>query len=204
MEEPKQSTQKSTKKPKAPKQDLLAKAFHWINIMSLLIMTSSGLRIYNANPVFGGREGMHLPGTFLLGDGLSDGRVWHFAAMWVYAINLLIYGLYIFITKRWKNRFAASNDLKALQASANAKRKIFAGHKIVYTVIIPILLLAIVSGVVMYKPAQFHWLASLFGSWQILRTVHFLTIPIVLGFTFVHSFLALKFGGIRLVKSMFV
>jgi thiosulfate reductase cytochrome b subunit len=73
MEEPKQSTQKSTKKPKAPKQDLLAKAFHWINIMSLLIMTSSGLRIYNANPVFGGREGMHLSGTFLLGDGLADG-----------------------------------------------------------------------------------------------------------------------------------
>jgi thiosulfate reductase cytochrome b subunit len=99
-----------------------------------------------------------------LGDGLADGRVWHFAAMWVYAINLLIYGLYIFITKRWKNRFAASNDLKALQVSANAKRKIFAGHKIVYTVIIPILLLAIVSGVVMYKPAQLHWLASLFGS----------------------------------------
>lgn len=199
-----EEVKKSTKKPKAPKQDLLAKGFHWINIVSLLIMTSSGLRIYNANPVFGGREGMHLSGTFLLGDGLADGRVWHFAAMWIYAINLLIYGLYIFITKRWKNRFATSKDFKAVQASANEKRKIFAGHKIVYTVIIPILLLAIVSGVVMYKPAQLHWLANLFGSWQVLRTVHFLTIPIVLGFTFVHSLLALKFGGIRLVKSMFV
>ncbi|MCY7407754.1 MAG: cytochrome b/b6 domain-containing protein [Alkalinema sp. CAN_BIN05] len=199
-----EEAKKSTKKPKAPKQDLLAKVFHWINIISLLIMASSGLRIYNANPVFGGRAGQDFPDFLLLGEGLADGRVWHFAAMWIYAINLLIYGLYIFITKRWKNRFAASNDLKALQASANAKRKIFAGHKIVYTVIIPILLLAIVSGVVMYKPAQLHWIASLFGSWQVLRTVHFLTIPIVLGFTFVHSFLALKFGGIRLVKSMFV
>ena len=195
---------KTKSNPKAPKQDLLAKAFHWTNIISLLIMASSGLRIYNANPVFGGREGMHFPGNFLLGDGLADGRVWHFAAMWVYSINLLVYGLYIFITKRWKNRFAATNDLKALKASANVKRKIFAGHKVVYTVIIPILLLAIVSGVVMYKPAQLHWLASLFGSWQILRTTHFFTIPIVLGFTFVHSFLALKFGGVRLVKSMFV
>ena len=194
---------KSIKKPKAPKQDLLAKAFHWTNIISLLIMTSSGLRIYNANPVFGGRGGMHFPENFLLGDGLADGRVWHFAAMWVYSINLLIYGLYIFITKRWKNRFAATNDLKALKASANVKRKIFAGHKIVYTVIIPVLLLAIVSGLTMYKPAQLHWLASLFGSWQVLRIVHFFTIPIVLGFTFVYSFMALKFGGLRLVKSMF-
>jgi thiosulfate reductase cytochrome b subunit len=205
MEDAKKSEpKKSAKKLKAPQQDLLAKAFHWTNIVTLLIMTSSGLRIYNANPVFGGREGMHFPGMFLLGAGLADGRVWHFAAMWVYALNLLVYGLYIFMTKRWKNRFAATNDLKALQASANAKRKIFAGHKIIYTVIIPILLLAIVSGLAMYKPAQLHWLASLFGNWQILRILHFITIPIVLGFTFVHSFLALKFGGMRLVKSMFV
>ena len=83
--------QKTKSKPKAPKQDLLAKAFHWTNIISLLIMASSGLRIYNANPVFGGREGLHFPGNFLLGDGLADGRVWHFAAMWVYSINLLVY-----------------------------------------------------------------------------------------------------------------
>jgi thiosulfate reductase cytochrome b subunit len=34
--------------------------------------------------------------------------------------------------------------------------------------------------------------------------VHFITIPIVLGFTFVHSILALKFGGMRLIKSMFL
>ena len=115
MEESKKvEPKKSIKKPKTPKQDLLAKAFHWTNIISLLVMASSGLRIYNANPVFGGREGMHFPGNFLLGDGLADGRVWHFAAMWVYAINLLIYGLYIFITKRWKNRFDVIRRRKAI------------------------------------------------------------------------------------------
>lgn len=191
------------RKPKAPNQDLLAKTFHWINLVSLVLMASSGLQIYNANPVFGGRSGQDIPNFFILGGGLAGGRSWHFAVMWVYCINLIVYGLYIFITKRWKNRFAASNDLKALQASANVKRKIFAGHKIVYTIIIPILILAIVSGLAMYKPAQLHGLVVLFGGWQTLRTVHFMTIPIVLAFTFVHSFLALKFGGLRLVKSMF-
>jgi thiosulfate reductase cytochrome b subunit len=124
--------------------------------------------------------------------------------MWVYVVNLFLYGCFIFITKRWKNRFAASNDIKALKASANPKRKLFAGHKLVYTVILVPLLVAIASGLAMYKPAQLPWLATLFGDWQTLRTVHFMTIPIVLGMTFVHSIMALKFGGIRLIKSMFI
>jgi thiosulfate reductase cytochrome b subunit len=66
------------------------------------------------------------------------------------------------------------------------------------------LVLAITSGLSMYKPAQFAWLASLFGSWQTLRTVHFITVPTVLLFTFIHSFLALKVGGLRLINAMFL
>jgi thiosulfate reductase cytochrome b subunit len=196
---------KPAKKPgKAPVQAIAAKAFHWINIVSLLVMASSGLQIYNANPVFGGRGGWSFPELVTLGGWLGGGRNWHFAAMWVYVVNLFLYGCFIFITKRWKNRFAASNDIKALRVSANPKRKLFAGHKLVYTVILVPLLVAIASGLAMYKPAQLPWLATLFGDWQTLRTVHFMTIPIVLGMTFVHSITALNFGGIRLIKSMFI
>jgi thiosulfate reductase cytochrome b subunit len=187
----------------APHQAPLAKMFHWINIISLLLMISSGLQIYNANPVFGGRAGWHFPDLFLLGGWLAGGRDWHFAVMWIYGLNLLGYGLYILITRRWRNRFASRQDLNALQASQNSKRKQFAWHRLVYTAIIPVLLLAIASGLAMHKPAQFHGLASLFGSWQTLRTVHFITVPIVVLFTMMHSFLALSVGQLRLVKSMF-
>jgi thiosulfate reductase cytochrome b subunit len=190
--------------PKTPTQALLAKTFHWVNIVSLLVMASSGLQIYNANPVFGGRAGWNFPDLVTLGSWLGGGRSWHFAAMWVYMINLIVYGVFIFITQRWKNRFVSAGDINALKASANPKRKIFSGHKLAYTIIIPPLLLAIASGAAMYKPAQLHWLVNLFNNWQTLRTVHFMTIPIVLGLTFVHSIMALKFGGIRLVKSMFL
>jgi thiosulfate reductase cytochrome b subunit len=75
---------------------------------------------------------------------------------------------------------------------------------LVYTSIIPILLLSIASGLAMYKPVQFAWLAALFRDWQTLRVVHFITVPIVLIFTFVHSCMALTVGGKRLVKSMFL
>ncbi len=181
----------------------MAKTFHWVNIIALLLMMASGLQIYNANPVFGGRAGWDFPEVFLLGGWLAGGRAWHFAIMWVYSLNLLAYGIFVFVTQRWQHRFASSGDLKALRASQNEKRKTFAKHRLVYTLIVPVLLLAIASGLAMYKPAQLHWLAAMFGNWQTLRTVHFLTVPIVLAFTLIHSIMALKVGNLRLVKSMF-
>ena len=44
--------------PKLPIQAIGAKIFHYCNFISLLIMLTSGLQIYNANPVFGGRGGL--------------------------------------------------------------------------------------------------------------------------------------------------
>lgn len=189
--------------PALPKQAALAKIFHWVNLISLLVMLTSGLQIYNANPVFGGRAGWHIPDLFVLGGWLGGGRDWHFAAMWFYSLNLLWYGIYIFATRRWQKRFVNANDIKALK-SQNPKRKNYTWHRLAYTIIIPVLLLAILSGLAMYRPAQFHWLSALFGNWQTLRTVHFITVPIVVAFTIAHSLLALKVGSVRLVKSMFI
>jgi thiosulfate reductase cytochrome b subunit len=190
-------------KAKLPSQALLAKVFHWVNIIALMLMIGSGLQIYNANPVFGGRAGWNFPQLFLLGGWLDGGRDWHFAIMWVYALNLFWYGIYVGLSRRWRHRFASDSDLKAIQSSQNIKRKSYAWHRLVYTAIVPILLLAIASGLAMYKPAQLHWLSSLFGNWQTLRIVHFSTVPIVVLFTFTHSLLALRVGSLRLIKSMF-
>jgi thiosulfate reductase cytochrome b subunit len=195
---------KPQKKPIGPKQAAFVKLTHGMTIVSLVIMIGSGLRIYNANPVFGGRGGWVFPKAWVLGGGLSDARNWHFAAMWFFSINLLIYGLYIFITKRWEKRFLSAADVKALKESQNAKRKNYAWHRLVYTGIVPVLLLAIVSGIAMYKPAQFDWLGGLFINWQVLRTVHFVTVPIVLVFTIAHAILGMRVGTFKLIRSMFI
>ena len=184
-------------------QAFFAKVFHWVNLVSLLLMMTSGIQIYNANPVFGGRDGLQIPPIFALGGWLAGGRHWHFAAMWLFALNLLFYGVYIAITRRWKHRFVSRKDIKALQVSNNQKRKNYAWHRLAYTAIIPILLLAIFSGAGMYKPAQFYWIVDCFGDWQALRIVHFITVPIVIVFAVVHSLLGLKVGGSRLQESMF-
>lgn len=193
----------SSKLPLRPRQALLAKGFHWVNVVSLSIMLTSGLQIYNANPVFGGRAGLDIPPILLLGGWLAGGRDWHLFGMWLFSLNLLWYGIYILVSRRWKRRFVGANDLKALQIGKNPKRKAYAWHRIVYTAIVPVLLLSILSGMGMYKPAQFPWLVEMFGDWQALRVVHFMTVPTVLVFAIVHSILALKVGGSPLIESMF-
>lgn len=190
-----------TRKP--PTQAIRAKIFHSCNIISLFIMLTSGLQIYNANPVFGGRSGLHIPPIFTLGGWLAGGRHWHFAAMWLFSLNLLWYGIYVLITRRWRHRFVGANDFKALQKSHNSQRLIYAWHRIAYTAIIPILLLALFTGIGMYKPAQFPWIVDLFGNWQALRIVHFSSVPMVILFVVIHSRLGRKAGGTQLTESMF-
>jgi thiosulfate reductase cytochrome b subunit len=186
-----------------PNQAILAKTFHWINILSLLLMMTSGLQIYNANPVFGGRGGWTFPPIVTLGGWLAGGRDWHFAAMWLYSLNLLGYGLYIALTRRWERRFASTQELKALRLSQNPKRRAYAWHRLVYTGIIPVLLLAIATGLAMYKPAQLAWLSGAFGDWQTLRTVHFVTVPTVVLFSLLHTWMGARAGGAQLIQSMF-
>lgn len=191
------------KSRKLPTQAIGAKIFHSCNIISLFIMLTSGLQIYNANPVFGGRAGLHIPPLFTLGGWLAGGRHWHFAGMWLFSLNLLWYGIYVLITRRWRHRFVNINDIKALQKTQNSKRLSYAWHRIVYTAIIPILLLALFTGIGMYKPAQFPWIVDAFGSWEALRIVHFSSVPSVILFVLIHWQLGRKAGGEQLTESMF-
>ena len=188
---------------KLPSQAIAAKIFHAGNIISLLIMITSGLQIYNANPVFGGRGGLTIFPLFTLGGWLAGGRHWHFAAMWLFSLNLFSYGIYIFVTHRWQKRFVSGKDIKALQKTQNHQRLNYAWHRIIYTAIIPILLLAIFTGIGMYKPAQFSLIVDIFGNWQALRIAHFASVPIVVIFAWLHWQLGQKVGGNALTKSMF-
>ncbi|MFM7573892.1 MAG: hypothetical protein ACKO4S_12275, partial [Snowella sp.] len=54
----------NVKIPPQPKQAIAAKIFHWVNLIGLTLMLTSGLQIYNANPVFGGRGGLRIPPLF--------------------------------------------------------------------------------------------------------------------------------------------
>src|ERR1043166_7811843 len=60
---------------------------HWINAIAVLVMIGSGWQIYNASPLFD----FVFPRGITLGGWLAGALLWHFAAMWVLAVNGLIY-----------------------------------------------------------------------------------------------------------------
>jgi thiosulfate reductase cytochrome b subunit len=182
---------------------LPVRIFHWLNLIALWGLISSGLQIYNANPVFGGREGWHFPGIFLLGGWLAGARNWHFTLMWFFGLNLLAYGLYIVVDRRWQHYFVQKKDLVAIGHSQNLQRRQFAWHRVLYTIAIPLLLLSLVSGLAMYQPSQFYPLARFFGDWQNLRTIHFLGVPTLIVLAIVHGTNANNIGNGALLRSIF-
>src|SRR5947208_11999735 len=66
---------------------LAVRITHWINVIAVLLMIASGWRIYNADPIFSFR----FPAELTLGGWLAGALQWHFAAMWLLALNGLIY-----------------------------------------------------------------------------------------------------------------
>src|SRR5512140_2559712 len=60
---------------------------HWINVLAVLVLVTSGWQIYDASPIFAFR----FPAAITLGGWLAGALLWHFAAMWVLAINGLVY-----------------------------------------------------------------------------------------------------------------
>ena len=136
---------------------------HALDLLVLLVMAGSGLQIYNANPVFSGREGLTLPEPLLLGGWLAGGRQWHFGFMGLFALNL---GLWIaLLLHRRRRRLADLADVATLRASENRAKRRLSAHRLVYSLMLVVLALALLSGLAMYKPASCWWLSGAFGSW---------------------------------------
>lgn len=71
----------------APVHPLWLRATHWLNALAVVLMATSGWRIYNASPLYETR----FPGAMTLGGWLGGALQWHFAGMWLLAFNGLVY-----------------------------------------------------------------------------------------------------------------
>lgn len=86
------------------------------------------------------------------------------------------------------------------------------GHRIVYTLMPILLAFSLITGLAMYKPAQFWWLSGLFSfgevfgatSWHTLRLSHLATIPAIALLIGAHITLSWRIGGLRLLRGMFL
>jgi thiosulfate reductase cytochrome b subunit len=169
---------------------------HWINAVAMLVMIGSGWRIFNASPLFD----FAFPPTFTLGGWLAGALLWHFAAMWVLAVNGLVYLALGFATGRFRRKLLPITP-RAVIADATAALTFRLSHqdisvynavqKLLYAGVIVCAVVIVLSGVAIWKPVQFQELTALFGGYDAARWVHFAMMAAIVGFLVVHVSLAL-------------
>jgi len=169
---------------------------HWINALAVLVMIGSGWQIYNASPL--------LPFTFsphiALGRWLAGALLWHFAAMWVLAINGLVYLALGFATGRFRRKLLPIRPREVLRNVAAALTGRLshddlstynAVQKLLYAGVIAAGIVAVLTGVSIWKPVQVRELTALFGGYDMARKIHFAAMTAIVGFLVVHVALAL-------------
>jgi thiosulfate reductase cytochrome b subunit len=170
---------------------------HWTNAVAVIIMITSGWKIYNDEVIFGW---LHFPEYLTLGKWAQHGLQWHFLGMWIFALNGLAYLTYgIFSGRFWQKLFPVSpreviatvNDAMRFRLKHDDLTHYNAVQKVLYLGIILVGILTLMSGLAIWKPVQFSELLALFSDFQTARLVHFLCMTAFVLFLCVHVALAL-------------
>jgi thiosulfate reductase cytochrome b subunit len=167
---------------------------HWINALAMIFMIGSGWTIYNASPLF--------PFVFPVGIGnwLAGALLVHFAAMWVLAANGLVYLTLGIATGRFRRKLFpirpsdVARDLVAAlsgQLSHEDLSVYNAVQRLLYLSVILAGIVAVLSGLSIWKPVQVQELTALFGGYDAARYVHFFAMTAIVGFLVIHILLAL-------------
>jgi thiosulfate reductase cytochrome b subunit len=183
------------------KHPLAIRWMHWINFPVLFTMMWSGLLIYwndsdNAyqHPHRIYRVGV---GTWTLFRFFPDwlyakldvpyhvtqGLGYHFFFMWIFGLNGLAYVLYLVWSREWKFMVPTRDSIREaiqvtlvdlhLRKGLPAQTKYNGAQRIAYSGIILMGLGSLVTGLVIYKPTQAHWVTSLLGGYEMARWLHF-------------------------------
>lgn len=170
---------------------LTVRITHWVNAFAILIMVLSGWRIYNADPLFG----FKFPADWTLGGWLAGALQWHFAAMWLLALNGIVYLVYGMVSGHFRRKLTPLAPAAVARDLGNALRGRLAhddltvynaAQRAAYLGVIALLALLVVSGLVLWKPVQFYSLGMLMGDYEGARYVHFFAMAALVLFVLVH------------------
>ncbi|HSW21051.1 MAG TPA: cytochrome b/b6 domain-containing protein [Ramlibacter sp.] len=164
---------------------------HWLNALAVLVLVTSGWRIYNASPFLD----FSIPGWLTLGGWLGGALQWHFAAMWLLAINGLVYLALNVGTRRLFRKFfpvtvrGALRDAGAAlrgQLSHADPRQYNSVQRLAYLFVMVDIVLLVLSGLVLWKSVQFGLLRELLGGYEAARRIHFFAMAALVVFVGVH------------------
>ena len=175
----------------APIHPRWLRVMHWMNAIAVVLLVMSGWRIYNASPFFGFR----IPTGITIGGWLGGALLWHFAAMWLLAINGLLYLSVNLFSGRLRQKFLPLTPRLILTDLARAlrgqlshadPRQYNAVQRAAYLFVMLDAVLLVISGLVLWKSVQFPLLRELLGGYETARRVHFIAMGAMVAFVAVH------------------
>ena len=164
---------------------------HWLNAVAMLIMVTSGWRIYNASPLFN----FAFINELTLGGWLGGALQWHFAGMWLFGLNGLCYLLLNLFSGRFKRQFWPLSPrlfISDLWAALRGKlqhadlRRYNMVQRVLYLLAMAGCVLMVLSGLVLWKSVQFPLLRTLLGGYEMARYIHFFAMTGLVGFVVIH------------------
>lgn len=170
---------------------------HWVNAIAMLIMISSGWKIYNDDVILGW---LHFPEALTLGHWAQHGLQWHFFGMWILALNGIAYVTYGLVTGRfrrmlfpirWRELLRDMYDAVHFRLAHDDPTHYNAVQRLLYVGILLVGVLIVITGLVLWKPIQFSELTALLGGFQTVRIIHFLCMSAIVLFLIIHVTLAL-------------
>ena len=182
------------------KHSLAMRWCHWVNFPILTIMIWSGMLIYWANDeykitLFGHTYVRFFPDWYYhllhIPSRLAEGMAFHFLFMWFFTLNGIFYILYTVISGEWRDLVPNRHSFKEaflvilhdlhIRKMAPLQNKYNAAQRIAYTAIIVMGIGSVITGLAIYKPAQFYYLTWLCGGYHFARIIHF---ALTLGYVF--------------------
>jgi thiosulfate reductase cytochrome b subunit len=168
---------------------------HWVNAVAVVVMIGSGWEIYNASPLFP----FSYPKSITIGGWLAGALLWHFAAMWLFVVNGLVYVVLGVLTGRFRRKLLPIRpgevvaDLRAAlkgQLSHDDLAVYNAVQKLLYLGVIIAGVIVVLSGLAIWKPVQLQELTALLGGYEAARYVHFFAMAAIVGFLVIHIVMA--------------
>jgi Ni/Fe-hydrogenase b-type cytochrome subunit len=181
---------------------------HWVNVIALTIMVASGLRIFNAYPAFARRgetfccypfAGRPIPASLTFGGWLAGARNWHFAMMWVLVVNGLVYLGFIYLHGEWRDLVPRRGILRdswemvrfyvTVRKDHPRQGKHNALQRLSYFSMPIVGIIAVVTGIAIWKPVELATLTNLMGGYVWARYWHFWSMLLLVVLTVVHVFM---------------
>ena len=195
---------------------LIVRLCHWINAIALFVLVGSGLQIFRAFPSFGAKIPekvlIHWPKSLAIGGWLGGALQWHLTFMWIYIASGVVYLGYQIFSGHYRQVLFVPRDVPGVWPMVRhyfffgpkpaAKEAYNPLQKHAYTSALVLGILSVLTGLAIWKPVQFSWLAWPMGGFHYARLWHFLIMWALLAFIFGHLIMVVLHGWNNFVSML--